>query len=283
MQKFFEPFGLRAISLRFTCSECGVEIITDSITMPIPDYGAEDIGDSYRENDYIAECENCKKNYYIYVSASYGDAYVECDEIWDEEGVEIEEIPDFDEDLLESILGNTSFYDNFNNSISALNELSKINIVDEELSSYHNKLIYSSIITCLETYLSDAFINTVLGKEMHFRKFVETFKEFNSQKFILSELYTKMDRIKDTAKKAMLDVIYHDLPKVNGMYLDTLDVKFPNFGHLQKAIMVRHDIVHRNGKTKEGNIVKIEKKEVAELIKQTSDFVTEVENQIQIL
>ena len=37
------------------------------------------------------------------------------------------------------------------------------------------------------------------------------------------------------------------------MFRDTLDVKFPqDMKELHKAIFVRHDCVHRNGKTKDG-------------------------------
>jgi hypothetical protein len=71
----------------------------------------------------------------------------------------------------------------------------------------------------------------------------------------------------------MLKVIYHNLDVVQNMYTATFNIKFPEIAELSKLIATRHDLVHRNGKTKEGEEVKIDKNIITELLKKTSEFV----------
>lgn len=81
----------------------------------------------------------------------------------------------------------------------------------------------------------------------------------------------------------MLDVIYHDLPKVNGMYLNTLNISLPDLAVIYKAVFMRHDFVHRNGKTKAGEVHKIESKDIDDLCNEVERFVNEIDRQLNEL
>ena len=63
----------------------------------------------------------------------------------------------------------------------------------------------------------------------------------------------------------MRDVIYHDLPKVSGMFRDALGIELPNIGEIYKSVFIRHDLVHRNGKTKDGDQHAIKQENIASL------------------
>jgi hypothetical protein len=142
-------------------------------------------------------------------------------------------------------------------------------------------MLYANIITCLETYLGDALIATVSSSRRFMRKFVETFHGFKDIKFSLNEVFAKRDTIDEVAIRAMADVLYHDLAKVNGIYRDTLGVTFPiDIGDLYRAVDVRHDIVHRNGKKKDGSFHAISPDAVEKLAEQVSAFVAEIQRQI---
>ncbi|MEG3899842.1 MULTISPECIES: hypothetical protein [unclassified Microcoleus] len=80
-----------------------------------------------------------------------------------------------------------------------------------------------------------------------------SFKYFETKKIGINQLLDLAEKAKGIANKDMLEVIYHNLPKVSKMYEATLGLLFPSISELQKDISVRHDIVHRNGKTQEGN------------------------------
>lgn len=46
----------------------------------------------------------------------------------------------------------------------------------------------------------------------------------------------------------MENIIYHNLNTVSQIYNATFKIRFPSCEKIKKAIKLRHDIVHRNGK-----------------------------------
>ncbi|MDZ8225848.1 hypothetical protein [Nostoc sp. ChiVER01] len=70
-----------------------------------------------------------------------------------------------DKDQLEAILSNTAFYCTFLDEIASLRVLNKLTVPDQKAKRTLRKHIYVGVIACLETYLSDAFINTVLSNK----------------------------------------------------------------------------------------------------------------------
>lgn len=188
-----------------------------------------------------------------------------------------------DKDQLDAILANTEFYRTFLNEIKSLRTLNKLNVPDEKARKTLKRHLYVGTIACLETYLSDAFINTVLSNEIYLNSFFSSFKDFKDQKLAMNELLDFASKAKDIAKKAMLEVIYHNLPKVGRMYEATLNIVFPGFSEIYKGVLIRHDLVHRNGKSKEGKEVIVEDKMVDELVSKVEDFVSEIDQQLKAL
>jgi uncharacterized protein (TIGR02646 family) len=181
-----------------------------------------------------------------------------------------EERPD-----LESTLFVDNFYQKFTESIFNIKEISiATDIFASSLNQPIRYMLYANVITCLETYLSDAFINTVKNNKAFMRQFVKTFHGFKNVKLNLTEVFAHYESIEEVAISAMADIIYHDLAKVSGMYKDTLGIDFPkDLGFLYNAVIIRHDIVHRNGKDKNGNFHSISAEEVEKLIFQAVKFV----------
>ncbi|MDQ0092075.1 hypothetical protein J2T12_005519 [Paenibacillus anaericanus] len=69
---------------------------------------------------------------------------------------------------------------------------------------------------------------------------------------------------------------------IKGMYKDTIGVEFPkDLSTLGKAISIRHDIVHRNGKDKTGKMNEIRIEVIEELILLVKDFVKHVNEQLK--
>ena len=71
---------------------------------------------------------------------------------------------DYDEYLVDDIAQITEFYHNYSNAIIEIEKLQKTKI-ESEVESCFNRLLYVNVITALETYLSDAFINTVVPEK----------------------------------------------------------------------------------------------------------------------
>lgn len=189
---------------------------------------------------------------------------------------------EFDRYIYEVVASNTQFYETFLNSVDKIKALMKLNI-DEDLRRNYYMLLYVNLITILETYLSDAFINTVLNNERLTQKFVETNLNFAKQKFSLNEIFLKMEHLETEVKTYLIDMIWHNLEKAKHMYKETLDVDFPqDIKDIFKAIVTRHDIVHRNGRTKEGVEIQVNKDDIIELIDKTSSFVDYIDKQLTV-
>ncbi len=77
----------------------------------------------------------------------------------------------------------------------------------------------------------------------------------------------------------MREIIYHKLDVVKNLYKSTFNIDLGDIGTLMKAIQKRHDIVHRNGHDKNGNVVEITKGDVQQLILDVSNFINHIENE----
>lgn len=187
---------------------------------------------------------------------------------------------EYDKYLLSVIATNTKFHDTFIENIENIKQLLSIK-VDRNLHQNYYMLLYVNVITAMETYLSDAFINTVFGSRDLLRRFVENNPDFEKQKFSLNEVFSKTDSIEGEVRNYLIELIWHNLSKIKPMYKRTLNVDFPSeLKFFFKAISIRHDIVHRNGKSKNGKKIKVSKQDVYNLIDEVSSFVKHIDEQI---
>jgi hypothetical protein len=188
---------------------------------------------------------------------------------------------DYDDELLnEPEKGIVDFYGNFYKALENVQTLLDANL-DAEPQQYLHRLLFVNVITAMETYLSDAFINTVMPDSELVRKLVETSPEFKKEKISLSEIFKSMATIEDQAIKYLSEISWHHLQRVKPMYKDTLGIDFPkDLGGIYKAVLTRHDIVHRNGKTTKNEEVNVSADDVNELIVAVQAFVKHINDGI---
>lgn len=173
---------------------------------------------------------------------------------------------DYDDFLVEDIARITSYYHSFSGAVLDIEALLRTEVPGPVAACFH-RLLFVNVITALETYLSDAFISTVMNQPKFMRKFVETTPEFRNEKISLADAFKAAEQAERKARAYLADVVWHHLERVRPMYLETLGVKFPeNIGPIFRAIHTRHDIVHRNGKTKDGEEILITADSVQQLI-----------------
>jgi len=188
---------------------------------------------------------------------------------------------DYDDYFADIILSNTKFHASFLSNIGEIEALLRIRVSDK-LKQKFLMLLHVSLITAIETYLSDAFINQVMNDKNLIRKFVEVIPEYKNEKISISELFNTVDKIRDKCKEYMLQVLWHNMAKVMPMYKSVLGIDFPKDRRtIYEAIDIRHDIVHRNGKTKEGKAITLEKKDITNLIQKTKEFVYLIDSQFE--
>ena len=177
----------------------------------------------------------------------------------------------------------TDYFLEFNKSIENIRELTEITITNTTLQPHYFNMLYSSVITSLETYLSDALKFNLAHKEEFLIKFVETFQDFKNVKCDFNDIFNLCNSIERTVEEGLRSFLYHNLPKIQGIYKSTFDINFQPINELMQSIAIRHDLVHRNGKDKNGNPHTITEDNVLELCDKTLSFVKNIEEQFKDL
>lgn len=187
---------------------------------------------------------------------------------------------DYDDYIVDSIASITEFYHNFSGSILDIEKLLEVEVPGSvEINFY--RMLFVNVITSIETYLSDAFISTVVSDKEIFRRFIETTPEFKKEKITIAEVFSASEVIEEKGKAYLAEVVWHNLERVSLMYRDTMNVEWPNdTGDIYRAILKRHHIVHRNGKDQDGNEIIILKYDVNKLVTKAEEFVQYIDSQL---
>lgn len=134
----------------------------------------------------------------------------------------------------------------------------------------------------MEAYLADIFIRAVKHPPVK-RRFVESYEAFqNSSKKPLSEVFNLLDSLDKTIETALLSLSFHHIATVKKLYQECLLVSFPPdiLNDIARSVIVRHDIVHRNGRDKNGKHHLIEGYHVNELEELMHVFLAGIDKQI---
>jgi hypothetical protein len=187
---------------------------------------------------------------------------------------------DYDDFTFDDIVQSSAFHDSFSGALTDIRTLLEIDI-SVATTNCLNKLLFINVITSLETYLSDAFIKTVMSDYTLIRRFVETTPEFKKDRVSVADIFKEMDEIKDRIQEYLIGVVWHNLDRVIPMYRDTLSVGFPEeIGVVFRAIHTRHDLVHRNGKNRKGQIINVSRADVLELISVAESLIGHLDRQL---
>ena len=189
---------------------------------------------------------------------------------------------DYDPFLLDVVSWNSNALPTIEEALATVRRLLELSD-DKTLAEALNRLLYANVITALETYMSDTFINRVLTDSAHLRRFIETTPDFQKRSLKYSDVFRAADDAADEAKRYLLDVVWHNLARAQALYRDTLGIDIrPKLPDVVKAVPMRHDIVHRNGRDKSGVVVMVSPEEVRELIGAVEDLVHDIERQLKI-
>lgn len=266
----FNPIA-ESITLRFTCPECGEDVESEALSVPSPDFAAENNSDSMNYDDYEVVCEHCGRSFQATIyNAMYG-GEVEVEDV-DDVTVE-EEYSEADEDYYDRLLYQETHTET-EQAIDAIEE------IPGEVKSNLYRLLYANLISKMEVFLCDTIVQQVLSSDATKKKFLQTYTPLADQQFPMKAIYAKYDALDTIIRNALTSIVYHDLKLVRKLYVNTLDVTIPENKDIEEAIQIRHDIVHRNGKDKDGNLREIKKENVLKLAQTVADFISEIEEQL---
>jgi hypothetical protein len=177
----------------------------------------------------------------------------------------------------------SDFYPRFENGVETLRRLLGREIDENDQASFF-ALLYVNAITLLEAFLSDVFTSLVVKHQSLLRKFVESDSVFKAQKITTADIFRQMESIPVRVKNHLYVLPFHRLDKVQKMYSAVLGITFPaSMIEILKAVQVRHDIVHRNGLTKDGTLIVLPRADVENLLMHVEQFVSQVDRDVREL
>jgi hypothetical protein len=126
------------------------------------------------------------------------------------------------------------------------------------------------------------------------KEFILKYKPFNNEiKFTLPQILIKTeekeiediyDFMRGEVSKELNELMYHNLPKVKSLYKIVFEINFPeDLSILIKGVMNRHDLVHRNGKDKDGNDITITLEMLNQLIDNVNSLIEDIESQLEVI
>jgi hypothetical protein len=191
----------------------------------------------------------------------------------------IPEYDDSDDYLAGAIQANVDPRRTATEALAKIHSLLAVQVSSElELPMY--RLLYVNAIACLEAYLCDTFMNRVLSDDELKQRLVETSHDFKQEKIPIATIYKHFAGLNDRLREYLFSTLWHNLPRAKGFYKSVLEMDFPEILGLAQAVEKRHDIVHRNGKTKDGEEVFLNKADVENLIREVEVFIGAIEERL---
>ncbi len=268
---YFNPI-CESITVRFTCPECGEEVVSDALGVPSPNFAAENNSDSMNYEDYEIICDNCDHCFQATVyNAMYG-GEVEVEEV-DDVAVE-EEFAEEEEDYENYVFDVTP------EKLTVI--LNEIETLSEPTREYLYRQLYAGAITSMEAFLSSTLLRVVLSTDENKRKFVEKYLPYRDEQITFANIYEQMENLDTKIQETLRGLMYHNLGKIKPIYKEVLDIDLGNIGEIMKAVQIRHDIVHRSGKDKEGNLHNIKKEDVTSLVEKVSFLISAVSTNLMV-
>lgn len=279
--------------LSFTCDNCA-NTINEEIF--VPDTNMEDEEGSFSDESIL--CPFCEESYLIEVNNRGGLILVTVNGKLLDDGAtsslyehsinyESEQEKEWREEYeWYASITHQSIYQYFSLSIESIKNMLSVKFEDRINSEVFNRMLLVQCIASMEAYLSDTLISRVLTDSMQLERLFSIDKDLKQERISALEFLRDKDLPKKIAKKHLSDLIYHNLPKIQFLYKNILSIEF-DFGgeknkeQIFKAIQERHDIVHRNGKTKEGGDLRlIDKDHVASIVENINKFISKIENDL---
>ena len=158
------------------------------------------------------------------------------------------------------------FIDRYDKAMDDIVALSKINF-DEMNKRLLNKLLFASVYSAMEAFLQDMCGHYVMKSQKYKEGYLKSKVNLKEEK-LSEEVDLKL-------MEAVENTVYHKLDKIQRLFEGTFGITFPDYQYIKDNLQIRHDIVHRNGKSKNlsSSHIQISNKQLYELIEHVDEFV----------
>ncbi|MDO6514397.1 hypothetical protein [Neptuniibacter sp. 2_MG-2023] len=174
----------------------------------------------------------------------------------------------------------------FNNTVNDLNESYKVleSFQASEEQPWQFKMLYSYGITILEAYLYELAVHLVRTHPTCLNNFVsdkDISKALSFEKYPLHEILKDPDFVLSTVINSLSNVLYHNIWKSVKIFEGMINQKFEiDITDIKQACSIRHDLVHRNGKTVGGEIIEVNYELVSNAYVAIYNFIRQIDKKI---
>ncbi len=186
-------------------------------------------------------------------------------ELWQEVGDEWAPIEheglDYDEELSFRVVSRDDPIRFLEARLKQIDEVLDLN-ADRHTSELVHQMVHSSLIAALEAFLADTMVFWVRTNKGVLRQFTSKNKDFQGRQLTLDQLFDRLDKLENEVEIYLQEMLWHRLDKIRPMMMAGLGINFPDIGPLMKEVVVRHDIVHRAGRTRDGDLVSLSPSDV---------------------
>lgn len=281
----FNSKGVETVQFSFVCEECSHTIDTDKKSIFKNTF--------YADNKAVIpiivsseRCSACDKEYTIKITTYEDNTTVEIEGLATSALITITDWTQdekYIQDQIDTFLYDTDKMKVFRTEIEKLKQLLNITFDDSTVANTLYKQIYTGSITCMEDYLSTTLIQEVLNNKETFKVFVKTDKELSKRTLTFAQIYDTVDKLDILVKERLLGIQYHNIALVKSLYKIAFSYEMPDISEIAKIVNNRHDLVHRNGRDKEGVVVVIDKKTVSETLNTVENFIQQIDSVISLL
>lgn len=172
----------------------------------------------------------------------------------------------YDDDIYDAVTSSSQPYIKFIDNIDKIKSLAN-NKNEQQQKDHLLSLLYTNVITALETFYVELFINSIEKDDIYIACCIEKGKtEFRVSKEIAALPFKgeSIERIREelikSIKEHLISASWHSTKKIIDRYMATFNISVQKnwpIDAIESATLNRNHLIHRGGKDKEGNPVVI--------------------------
>jgi hypothetical protein len=119
-----------------------------------------------------------------------------------------------------------------------------------------NRMIFNQLFAILETYLSDRLLRLLEVSDRALSALVSSHSHWKRSTISFEDAFDGVEVVRQRVMQELVDYTYHSFAKVDPIYkavfMQSIFANDADKALFYDCVQIRHDCVHRNGKTTEG-------------------------------
>lgn len=165
-------------------------------------------------------------------------------------------------------------YHVYKKSMDNLRGLVEYDIPECDISYERFKCSYAGIFSVFEFFLFNVFKLLITEEN---REYAEKYLKFagKEKKIPISDIFKELDILSYYIQDKLSNTIYHNISNLKGIFENVFEIDI-NLSPLDRYVLTRHDVIHRDGKTTEGQLNYIDKNTLSHLMDISEGIVLQI-------